>query len=156
MRRRRSSAETTADLNALPPGQAQGDLKATRKRLAPWDRIKFLLLLGLVWWLLVWALMADDWHIPFTDAMRIETRSGLWVFVLIGLEAIRQFHYLISEHSARYHRFWTVTFFGGIERVTHRRLSSWTRFRLWRAFVVIFWIAVLAVVLSKFLHTSPV
>src|SRR5262249_52196640 len=156
MRRRRSSVEATASLSSLPPGQARDDVSATRKRLAPWDRIKFLLLLGLGWWLLVWALKSNDPHIPFTDAVRIETRSGAWVFVLMGLEAIRQIHYLISEHSAKYYRFWTVTFFGGFERLTHRRLSSWTRFRLWRAFLVIFWIAVLAVVLSKFLHTSPV
>src|SRR5215470_584826 len=115
MRRRRSSAETTAGLSSLPPGQAGDAVSATRKRLAPWDRIKFLLLLGLVWWLLVWALKSNDWQVPFTDAMRIETRSGAWVFVLLGLEAMRQVHFLISEHWARYHRFWTVTFFGGFD-----------------------------------------
>jgi ATP-dependent Zn protease len=87
--------------------------------------------------------------------MRIESRSGAWVFVLLGLEAIRQIHYLISEHSARYHHFWTVSFFGGIERLSHRRLSNWTRFRLWRLCVLFFWVAILALVLSKFLHASP-
>ena len=86
----------------------------------------------------------------------IEARSGAWVFVLLGLEALRQIHYLISEHWAGYHRFWTVTFFGGFERVTHRRLSSWTRFRLWRLFLVVFWIAVLALVLGKIQKTTPV
>jgi cell division protease FtsH len=136
----------------LPPGE---NARGTRKRLSFWDRIKILLLLGAVWFVLVWAVIANDPHVPFADAMRIETRSGAWVFVLIGLEAIRQIHYLISEHSARYHRFWTVTFFGGIERLSHRRLSNWTRFRIWRLCKIVFWVAILALVLGKFLHTSP-
>jgi ATP-dependent Zn protease len=137
----------------LPPEENAG---GTRKRLSFWDRIKILLLLGLIWFVLVWAVIANDPQVPFADAIRIETRSGAWVFVLIGLEAARQIHYLISEHSARYHRFWTVSFFGGIERLSHRRLSNWTRFRLWRLCVIVFWVAILALVLGKFLDTSPV
>jgi len=29
-------------------------------------------------------------------------RSGLFVLVLLGIELLRQAHYLISEHSSRY------------------------------------------------------
>ena len=137
----------------LPPGEK---VKVTRKRMSLWDRIKFLLLLGLLWFVLVWAVKANDPFVPFSDALRIETRSGAWVFVLMGLEALRQIHFLISEHSARYHRFWTVRFFGGIERLSHRRLSNWTRFRLWRLCRIVFWVAILAFVLGKFLKTSPI
>ena len=46
--------------------------------------------------------------------------------------------------------------FGGTERVTHRKLSDWTRFRLWRLITWVFWIAVLAVVLGRVKHTTPV
>ncbi len=152
---RKPVAETPEGLS--PPGLPLNDGDgATRKRLSFWDRIKVLLLLGILWIVLVWAVIANDPQVPFADAWRIETRSGAWVFVLIGLEALRQIHYLISEHSARYHRFWTVTFFGGIERVSHRRLSNWTRFRLWRLCVLVFWISILALVLGKFLKTSPI
>jgi cell division protease FtsH len=147
-------AETPEGLSQ--PGTPPGDKAAgTRKRMSFWDRIKILLLLGLLWFVLVWAVIANDPHVPFVDAMRIESRSGAWVFVLLGLEALRQIHYLISEHSARYHHFWTVSFFGGIERLSHRRLSNWTRFRLWRLCVIAFWVAILALVLGKFLDTSP-
>src|SRR5262249_56282027 len=83
-------------------------------------------------------------------------RAGAWVFVLAGLEAIRQIHFLISEHWAAYHRFWTHTVFGGTERVTHRRLSDWTRFRLRRLATWILWIVIAAVVTGKVIHTSPV
>jgi cell division protease FtsH len=156
MRRRRPVAESPEGLTNQPAGLPGNEAHGTRKRLSPWDRIKFLLLLGLLWFILVWALKANDPQVPFSDALRIETRAGAWVFVLLGLEALRQIHFLISEHWARYHRFWTVTFFGGMERVSHRRLSNWTRFRLWRLCIIAFWIVILAFVLGKIRQTSPV
>ena len=85
-----------------------------------------------VWFVLAWSLMANDPLVGFWDALRTEVRSGWWVFLLIGLEFLRQVHFVISEHSANYHRSWTWTVFGGFERITHRGLSDWTRFRIWR------------------------
>src|ERR1700733_6620682 len=139
-----------------PPGERPRDEdRPTRKPLPLWDRVKVLLLLVLVWFILVWSAMANNPLIGFIDAMRIESRAGVWVFVLIGLEVLRQLHFLVSEHWAGYHRFWTARVFGGSERLTHRRLSDWTRFRLWRLAKWLFWIAVLAVVIGKVIHTSP-
>jgi ATP-dependent Zn protease len=46
--------------------------------------------------------------------------------------------------------------FGGFNRVAYRRFSAWTRFRIWRAVTWLFWIGILAFVLSKVLHTSPI
>jgi cell division protease FtsH len=140
-----------------PPGERPRDEdRRTRKPMAVWDRIKFLLFLTLIWFILVWSAMANDPQIGFADAARIEAKSGLWVFILAGLEALRQIHYLISEHWAGYYRFWTHTFFGGTERLTHRRFSDWTRFRLRRLLTWVLWLAVIAVVTGKIIHTSPV
>ena len=139
-----------------PDGRPRDDDRPTRKPLPIWDRIKFLLLLVLIWFILVWSVMANNPLVGFQDAMRIETRSGVWVFVLIGLEVLRQIHFLISEHWAGYYRFWTVKFFGGVERTTHRKMSDWTRFRIRRLIGWIFWIAVVAVVAGKVTHTNPV
>ena len=141
----------------LPPpgGRPRDEDRMTRKPLGFWDRIKFLVLLGLVWFILVWSVMANDPIVGFSDAMRIEVRTGSWVFVLLGLELLRQIHFLISEHSAGYNRFWTWIVFGGIERLTHRRISDWTRFRLSRMLKWVFWIAVVAVVTGKIIHTTP-
>ncbi len=139
-----------------PGGRPRDDDRPTRKPLPLWDRIKFLLLLILIWFILVWSAMASNPLIGFSDAVRIEARSGLWVFVLIGLELLRQIHFLISEHWAAYHRFWTVTFFGGVERSTHRRLTDWTRFRLSRLLTWALWIAVIGVVAGKVTHTDPI
>jgi len=148
----------TADEGLSPPGGGRpvDALRLTRKPLGLWDRIKFLVLLIVLWFILVLAAMANDPILGFSDATRIEARTGWWVFLLIGLELLRQLHFLISEHSRAYHRFWVSTFFGGMERTTHRSLSNWTRFRLWRLFIWVFWIAVFAFLISKFIHTSPI
>ncbi|HEU5387764.1 MAG TPA: AAA family ATPase, partial [Streptosporangiaceae bacterium] len=138
-----------------PSGRTRDEERLTRKPLSVWDRIKFLLLLGLIWFLLVWSVMANNPLVGFSDAVRIQVRTGWWVFALMGLEVLRQVHFLISEHSAGYHHFWTETVFGGFERVTHRRISDWSRFRIWRAMTWIFWIVILAVVAGKILHTTP-
>jgi cell division protease FtsH len=140
-----------------PPGERPRDEdRRTRKPLPPWDRVKFLLLLTLVWWILVWNAMASNPLMPLQDAMRIQARQAAWVFVLLGLEALRQIHFLISEHWAGYHRFWTHTTFGGFERLTHRKLSNWTRFRLWRLLTWLIWITVASVVTGKIIGASPV
>jgi cell division protease FtsH len=140
-----------------PPGEQPRDTeRPTRKPLPLWDRVKFLLLLALVWLLLTWASMANNPLMGFSDAARTEARSGVWVFVLMGLEAIRQIHYLISEHWAGYHRFWTNTVFGRFERMTHRRLSDWTRFRIRRLLTWVFWIVVATLVVGELIHTGPI
>ena len=128
----------------------------TRKRLPLWDRIKFLLLLGIVWLLLIWAAMASNPILPFADAVRLQARSSWWLFALLCLEVVRQIHFLISEHWAAYHRFWTRKVFGGVDRAMRRRFSDWTRFRLARILKILLWIAFYAVVAGKILGTSPI
>jgi ATP-dependent Zn protease len=148
---------TAAPVEGLrPPDEGpRDDNRRTRPKLPVWDRVKFILLLSLLWLVLVWAAMADNPLLPFDDAARLEARDSLWIFVLIGLEVVRQIHFVISERWAGYHHFWTHRFFGGIERVTHRRLSDWTRFRIARAIKWVFWIVVFALVAGAALDTSP-
>ncbi|HEY7485602.1 MAG TPA: AAA family ATPase [Streptosporangiaceae bacterium] len=134
------------------------DDRPTRKRISTWDRIKYLLLLTLIWFIMVWAAMADDQILPFGDAMRLQVHSsaGKFLFVIAGLEVIRQLHFFLSERWSAYHVFWTRKVFGGLNRFGYRHFSAWTRFRMWRAVTWLFWIAVLAFVLSRVLHTSPI
>jgi cell division protease FtsH len=131
------------------------DLRLTRSPLGFWDRIKFLLLFGVIWLILVWAMMANNPLVGFSDAVKTQVHEAWWVFILIGLEALRQLHFFVSEHSRVYHRFWTALIFGGFERLTHRSLSDWTRFRLSRLVKWLVFIVLAAVVISKFIHTSP-
>ncbi len=60
-----------------PGGRPRDDDRPTRKPLPLWDRIKFLLLLTVIWFILVWSAMASNPLIGFSDAVRIEARSGL-------------------------------------------------------------------------------
>ncbi|MFF5291932.1 AAA family ATPase [Paractinoplanes globisporus] len=146
-------------LEGLPPPDEmpRARERTTRKKLPLWDRVKFLLLFTVAWFALVWSSMADDPILPFQDAMREMVRSGkgITLMVLFGLELLRQLHFLISEHVSWYHRLWTHGIFGGIERLTHRMFSDWTRFRLIRVFKWLVFIGVVALVLGSVLHTSP-
>ena len=82
----------------LPPGgRPRDEDRQTRKPLAFWDRIKFLILLGVVWIILVWSVMANDPLVGFSDAVRIEVRSGWWVFVLLGLELLELDFHVLAE-----------------------------------------------------------
>jgi cell division protease FtsH len=138
-----------------PGSRPRDEDRRTRKPPPLWDRIKILLLLGIVWLILVWSQTTDP-LVRFGDAAAIVARADWWVFILLGLEVLRQVHFIISEHWAGYHQFWLRGVFGGFERLTHRRLSDWTRFRLWRMFTWVFWIAVIAVVIGKVTKEDPI
>jgi cell division protease FtsH len=129
--------------------------RPTRKPLAPWDRLKFLALLVLIWFVLVWSAMANNPLLGFFDAARQQLTLAAWVEVLIGLEIVRQLHFLVSEHWAAYHRLWSRGIFGRADRLA-RRLSDWTRFRVARAAKWLIVIAIVALLLGKAYHTSPV
>ena len=128
----------------------------TRPTIPFWNRIRLLLLFAVAWLILVWAAMADNPLLPFVDSVRIQLHDSQWLIWLAGLELLRQVHYLIEERSPRYHRFWSQTVFGGVDRAARRRMSDWTRFRLARMIKVVLLVALFAVVAAKALDTSPV
>jgi len=153
------------DMKAAPPGQGlrlhyeggrprEEDL-LTRRKLSPWDRSKWLVVLVLIWLLLVWSLMANNPLVGFADACRIEVHTGWWVFVLIGLELIHQVHFFISERSAAYNQFWVKKVWGRWARFSDRRISAWTKFRITRVISWIVVIAVIAIITGKIIHTQP-
>jgi ATP-dependent Zn protease len=137
-------------------GRPKDDDILTRKPLGVWDRIKWLLLLAVIWLLLVWSLMSDNPLIGFVDAVRIETRIGWWVFVLAGLELIHQIHFLLSEHWAGYHQFWLKRVWGNWQRATDSRLSAWTRHRIGRLVRWAVVIAVIGIIAGKITHEAPI
>jgi ATP-dependent Zn protease len=137
-------------------GRPREEDSLTRKKLVFWDRIKWLVLLAALWLILVWSVMSSDPLVGFLDAMRIEVSTGWWVFVLAGLEVLHQVHFFISEHWAGYHQFWLNRVWGALHRVTNRRLSAWTQFRIGRMVRWILIIVVFAIVTGKIIHEQPV
>jgi cell division protease FtsH len=135
-------------------GRLRDEDRPTRKPLVAWDRLKFLSLLVLLWFVLVWSDMANNPVIGFLDAARQQFTLAAWLEVLIGLEVLRQLHFLVSERWAAYHRLWSRGVFARADRVSHR-LSDWTRFRMARAAKWLFVIVILALILGKAYKTSP-
>ena len=107
----------------------------TRRRTDTWDRIKILILIVVI----LAATLGNAVNAPFTTfsealARFVSSTGGALLVALLIFEVLRQIHYYISEKNARYNTFWQETFFGGIERSTHRRFKPWTRFRVARYF----------------------
>jgi ATP-dependent Zn protease len=122
--------------------------------MATWDRIKFLVGLTALWWILVWATTVNNPIEPVTDAMQHQAGALWWLDALIALELIRQIHYLVSERSPRWHRFWTERMLAGFGRRSGK-LDDWTRYRIGRVARWLVVLVVLAVILGAFFHTSP-
>jgi cell division protease FtsH len=137
-------------------GRPREEDMLTRRKLPFWDRVKWLLLLAVIWLILVWSLMADNPLVGFADALRIEVGLAYWVFILIGLELIHQAHFLISEHWAAYHQFWVHKVWGRSERFQERKLSAWTRYRIGRVIRWVILISVIAILAGKIMHDPPV
>jgi len=130
-----------------------GGLRRTRRPMELWDRAKFAMALIVIWLILLWSMMASNPLVGISDAARTQARAASWVFVLLGLEVLRQVHFLICEHSAGYNYRWNRLVSGGVE-VSQRRMSDWTRFRIRRVLTWVLWIAIIAVVTGKIIHTS--
>lgn len=128
----------------------------TRKPMSVWDRTRLLLLFVVAWLVVVWASMADNPLLTFSDAALIQLVDSQWLLWLAGLEMLRQLHFLACERSASYNRFWTQRVFGGTDRLLRRRFSDWTRFRLARLIKIVLVVVLVAVVAGQILQTSPI
>jgi cell division protease FtsH len=153
-RRQRRQASRASRASRARPAQAE---QLTRRPLVPWDRLKFSILLVAVWFFAVWFQMANDPVLGFADAARqqlqVSSGFGRWLGLLLAIELIRQFSYLMAERSRRYYRTSNAVF-GRSEQVTHK-MSDYTRFRISRAMKWLIVIAVVAVIFGLVYHTSP-
>lgn len=132
------------------------DERLTRKPLEWWDRVKLTVLWLGLFALVFWSTLATNPIIPAGDALYNSafTAPGLYLLLLVGVEVLRQAHFIIAERSGAYHRFWRNLFAGSDRRIM--RIKPWTRFRLAR---VIRWVVVLyiaAAITGSFLDTSPI
>ncbi len=116
--------------------------------LPPWDRVKFFVLIVAAFWLFVWIEIGDNPILPVSQAIRHTIDARWWLFLLFGLELLRQLHYVLSEHWPSYHLTWTRKIVGNWNDFTER-FRPWTRFRLARAIKVLIFLAVLDYILAK-------
>ena len=147
------------DSGPTPPpeyvSRQRDEERITRKPLATWDRFKLLILFGVSFMVLVWSKLADlQGVITFEEAFQDTANSYPWLLILMGLELIRQVHFLISERSAGYHHFWTEDVFAGWERRTNR-MNDWTRYRIARVLKWLFVLLIADLVVAQLLDMHP-
>ena len=147
--------------NALTDGLAEvgsrirDEDRTTRKPLAPFDRLKLMLLWVGLWAMQIWASLVDNPLQTLNDAAYYVTASGSGRFLvfLILIEAVRQFHFVLSEWNPKYYALWQG-FFKKNEGFT-ARFSPWTRFRVARVFKWVVGVYAVAAVVGSFVNMDP-
>jgi cell division protease FtsH len=154
---RRSRPES--DLAPLPvPGEyisrpREEDLP-TRKKLGLWDRIKFLVLIGFLFGLIVLTIYYQyEPLMTAGDAFSRAVGSYWWLLAIGGIEVLRQIHYLICEHVSPYYHLWK-RFFARIDNHV-QGVNDWTRFRIARTFKWTLIVVVLSIILGMIFHKPP-
>jgi ATP-dependent Zn protease len=129
----------------------------TRRALVLWDRLKFLSLFVLLWFIVVWYQMANNPVLGFNDAARqqlqVNSGAGRWLVLLAGLEVLRQLGFYLAERSSGFYRA-SGAFFGRGDRVAGR-FSDYTRFRVSRVVKWLVVIAIAAIIFGLAYRTTP-
>jgi ATP-dependent Zn protease len=141
---------TIVPVHEPPPDDRR---RNTRKPLFFFDRIKVFVILSTIFVFSVVLKHADIPIMSWGDAIRDQLRAKTWLVVLIGLEVLRQIHYLIAEHSARYNNFWRDHVWGAWNRFWDRR-NPWVRYRLGRLFKILVWGSLIMLLLSSYWGVS--
>ena len=71
----------------------------TRRKMMFYDRIKVLLVLSIILGFLIAKYHAEIPIISWGEAARNQIAAKTWILTLMGVEAVRQLHYLASERS---------------------------------------------------------
>jgi len=149
--RRRAAEQWRSEFGLLGAG------RRTRQRMALVDRLKFVLGLVALWFIVVWYEMSTTPFTGFTDAARLQlqVRSGVgrWLILLLAIEVLRQLSYFLAERWPWYYRA-SRGVFGRGDQVS-RQMSDYSRFRISRAAKVILFVAIIAIILGAAYHTSP-
>jgi cell division protease FtsH len=120
-------------------------VKGPRRRLDLWDRVKILLALTALFAFFT-AKTTDDYPLAsVADAIDITARDKRWLVWLMTFECLRQLHFLVCEHWARYHELWGNRIFGGFNRRIHR-INDWNRYRMARTLKVVTWLALFSII----------
>ena len=137
--------ETTEAVVRTPPPDDREP--RTRRKGFFFDRIKLLLLLAVYFLIIVSYEQSQVPVMSWADAFRDQARAKWWLWIVVGLEVLRQIHYVVCEHWGAYHTFWRTRIWEGWERLMSR-LKPYTRFRLARLVKRILFISVLGLILS--------
>ena len=129
--------------------------RRTRRRLDPWDRSKYLILGSILFGFFWWQKVSANPIKSVADGFWETVEKQAWVWVLLGLEVLRQLHFVVSEHWSGYYRFWKFKVFARVES-RQSRMDPWVRFRIGRVFRILFWLLLFGVIVGQFTDQNPV
>src|SRR3954452_3277637 len=130
------------------PVQDSRDRK-TRKPLFFFDRVKVTVILVVYFAFAVVLKHADIPIMSWEEAIRDQLDAKWWLLVLLGLEILRQIHYLIGERSARYNQWWINNVWGRWNGWWDRR-NPWMRYRMSRIVKFFAWGTIIVFVLASY------
>ena len=159
LRRRKSGVGAPAPGPVLnlgsTPSRPRDAERATRRRLDPWDRSKYLILGSALFGFLWWQKLNDNPIKSVVDGFWETVTSQAWIPILLALEVLRQLHFVVAEHWSGYYRFWKFKVFGRVEN-RQSRMDPWVRFRIGRVLRILFWLLLLGVIIGQFTDQNPV
>jgi len=141
------------------PSRPRPSERVTRAPGVFWDRIRFLLLLGVFWiagLAVVWTTTVKPLGGSFSEAIRIALNDYWWILALMTLETIRQVHYFIEERSKAYYAFWEKRVLAGSRDRLGKGMDEWTRYRVGRAFKYFLFLLFISILLGRIFDTDPV
>ena len=100
LRRRNSGAGAPASGPVLnlgsTPSRPRDAERATRRRLDPWDRSKYLILGSALFGFLWWQKLNDNPIKSVVDGFWETVTSQAWIPILLALEVLRQLHFVVA------------------------------------------------------------
>lgn len=129
--------------------------RRTRRKLDPWDRSKYLILGSVLFGFFWWQKLNANPIKSVADGFWETVDKQAWVWILLGLEVLRQLHFVVAEHWSGYYRFWKITVFGHLES-RQSRMDPWVRFRIGRVLRILFWLLLFGVIIGQFTDQNPV
>lgn len=142
----------TVQVHEPEPADARED-KVKRKAIM-WDRVKVLVILGTLFAMFTASKHSQIPIMSWGEAFQDQLRAKWWMVALAGAEVLRQIHYLISERSEGWHKFWQTKFFGGWER-RMSKMNAWNRFRLQRTVKRLIFVGIVALYFGSKWRVSP-
>ncbi|CAG4918067.1 MULTISPECIES: AAA family ATPase [Acidithrix] len=125
----------------------------TRPKMELWDRIKFLLILGILFLFLTVGASSANPLMSTWQSIIHEANAAWWLVLLFAIEGIRQLHYLVAEQSPEWNTFFSQVLSSGVQRRS-ANMNDWTKYRMSRALKYIGVLAILDIFLAAHYHLS--
>jgi cell division protease FtsH len=126
--------------------------RTTRRPVLFWDRIRIFVFYAALFAALVWTNDTYQHYGNLFNALKYGVHAYWWLVVLMGIEMVRQYHYLFEEHSKAYYGTWKRFWAWKDKRVG--RTNAWVRYRLARLAKILLFLWVLGIGMAVILNAE--